>query len=280
MALDDAARKRWAGGTAVITGAGSGIGRGMARAAASMGMAVVLADIDGAGIDALAAELVSAGEQIVAVPTDVTDFASVERLADVAFNEVGEVRLLANNAGVEQVSLLWDAPADAWHRLLDVNLSGVYHGIRAFVPRLLDVGSPATIVNTASVASFTSGAYQGMYQVSKRAVLALSESLAADLEAVNAPIQVSVAFPSAVDTAIFQHASAEGAKDATAVLRSLRDLLADHGMDADAAGTVIIEAACVGRRWISTHPDDAAVFANLAVDRLQEIALEVKGDQT
>src|SRR5690348_13172535 len=78
MALDDAARERWAGGTAVITGAGSGIGRGMARAAASMGMAVVLADVDGKRIDAVAAELASAGGRTVSVATDVTDFASVE----------------------------------------------------------------------------------------------------------------------------------------------------------------------------------------------------------
>jgi len=272
MALEDAARERWAGGTAIVTGAGSGIGRGMARAAAAMGMAVVLADIDGERVATVAAELTARGAKTVSVPTDVSDFSSVERLADVAFDEVGDVRLLANNAGVEQTSLLWDAPVTAWHRLMGVNLTGVYQGIRAFVPRLLDAGRPATIINTASVASFTSGAYQGMYQVSKRAVLALSESLASDLETVNAPIQVSVAFPSAVDTAIFQAVAEEGGEAALGVLQSLRDLLADQGMDADVAGVVILEAACSGRRWISTHPDDAAVFATLARDHLAEIA--------
>lgn len=278
MALNDAARERWAGGTAVITGAGGGIGSGMARAAASMGMATVLADIDGERIDALAAELTSRGRQTVAVPTDVTDFASVEHLADVAFNEVGDVRVLANNAGVEQVSLVWEAPVAAWQRLVGVNLTGVYHGIRAFVPRFIDAGRPATVVNTASVASFTSGSYQGMYQVSKRAVLALSESLAADLEAVKAPIQVSVAFPGAVDTAIFRSAPEDGGEGAATMMHTLRDLLANQGVDPDRAGAVILEEACKGRRWISTHPDDAAVFANLAVDRLREIATELKGD--
>jgi NAD(P)-dependent dehydrogenase (short-subunit alcohol dehydrogenase family) len=206
----------------------------------------------------------------------VSEFASVERLANVAFDDVGGVRLLVNNAGVEQVSLLWEAPVTAWHRLMGVNLTGVYHGIRAFVPRLIDAGHPATVINTASVASFTSGAYQGMYQVSKRAVLALSESLAADLEAVNAPIQVSVAFPSAVDTAIFQHATEDGGQDTVQVLQSLRDLLADHGMDPDTAGAAILEAACSGQRWISTHPDDAAVFATMAVGHLHDIASELK----
>jgi NAD(P)-dependent dehydrogenase (short-subunit alcohol dehydrogenase family) len=117
-----------------------------------------------------------------------------------------------------------------------------------------------------------------MYQVSKRAVLALSESLAADLETVKAPIQVSVAFPSAVDTAIFRCAPEDGGEGAATMMQTLRDLLANHGVDPDKAGAVILEEACRGRRWISTHPEDAAVFANLAVDRLREIASELKGD--
>jgi NADP-dependent 3-hydroxy acid dehydrogenase YdfG len=275
MALDEVARGRWAGGTAVITGAAGGIGSGMARAAASVGMAVVLADIDTERIDTLADELASNGGRAAAVPTDVTDFASVEHLAEVAFNEVGDVRLLANNAGIEQVSLLWEAPVAAWHRLLDVNLTGAYHGIKAFVPRLIDAGRPATVVSTASVAAFTSGAYQGMYQVSKRALLALSESLAADLETVQAPIQVSVAFPAAVDTAIFRRAPDHGGEGAAVTKQNLRDLLANQGMDPDRAGALILEAAASGRRWISTHPD-AALFAESAVESLRQIASEVK----
>jgi NAD(P)-dependent dehydrogenase (short-subunit alcohol dehydrogenase family) len=249
----------------------------MARAAAAMGMTTVLADVDAERLDALATELVSAGARAIAVRTDVTDFASVERLADVAFDQAGDVRLLANNAGVEQVSLLWETPVAAWHRLLGVNLTGVYHGIRAFVPRLIDAGRPATILNMGSVGSFTSGSYQGMYQVSKRAVLALSESLAADLEAAGAPIGVSVAFPAAVDTAIFRDAADEGGEGAAMMMKTLRDLLANDGMASDAAGAVILEQACSGRRWISTHPDDAAAFVNMAVDRLQEISAALSG---
>lgn len=274
MALDEAARERWAGGTAVVTGAGGGIGGGMARAAAGLGMAVVLADLDPTPIEALARELVGAGARPVAVPTDVTDFAAVERLAEVACNEVGDVRLLANNAGIEHVSLLWEAPPEAWDRLLGVNLAGVYHGIRAFVPRLLEAGRPATIVNTASVASFTTGSYQGMYQVSKRAVLALSECLAADLEVVGAPIQISVAFPGAVNTPIFDRAAEDG-EGAGSMMQTLRDLLAEQGMDADEAGALIVHRAAEGRRWISTHPKVADAFARMALDRLHDIAAEV-----
>lgn len=277
MGPDDELRERWAGGTAVITGAGGGIGGGMARAAATLGMSVVLADLDGPRIDALAAELAVSGCRATAVPTDVTDYASVERLADVAFDRVGDVRVVANNAGIEHVSLLWESPPSEWQRLISVNLTGVYHGVRAFVPRLLAAGRPATIVNTASIASFTTGPYQGMYQVSKRAVLALSESLAGDLETVRAPIQVSVAFPGAVNTPIFARASEAGGPHAGTMMQTLRDLLADQGMDPDRAGELILHEAGHGRRWISTHPGTAAAFAQSALDRLREIVTEVEG---
>lgn len=276
MAIEDALRERWAGGTAVITGAGGGIGGGMARAASALGMAVVLADVDEERIDALAAELTAAGSRAVGVPTDVTDFASVEHLADVAFDDVGDVRLLANNAGIEQVSLLWESPPTEWHRLMSVNLNGVYHGIRAFVPRLIAAGGPATIVNTASIASFTTGPYQGMYQVSKRAVLALSETLAADLESVHAPIQVSVVFPGAVNTPIFTRAREDGGPAAGTMMQTLRDLLSDQGMDPDRAGEIVVHEAGRGKRWISTHPRTAAAFARSALDRLAEIVAEVQ----
>ena len=251
----------------------------MARAAAALGMALVLADVDGTRIDTLAAELADSGARVLAVPTDVTDYGSVDHLADVAFAEIGDVRVVANNAGVEHVSLLWESPPAEWQRLITVNLSGVFHGIRAFVPRLLAAGRPATIVNTASIASFTSGSYQGMYQVSKRAVLALSESLAADLETVHAPIQVSVAFPGAVNTPIFVRAREDGGPDAGTMMQTLRDLLADQGMDADRAGALILHEAGRGRRWISTHPGTAAAFAQSALDRLGQIVAEVEGDR-
>ena len=248
----------------------------MVRAAAELGMAVVLADVDGKRLDTLAAELVGAGVRAVPVQTDVTDYASVQQLADVAFDEVGDVRLLANNAGIEQVSLMWEVPPEAWQRLMAVNLSGVFHGIRAFVPRLIAAGRPATVINTASIASFTSGAYQGTYQVSKRAVLALSESLASDLARVKAPIQVSVAFPGAVNTAIFSRISEDGGKGAAGMMKSLRDLLTDQGMDPDRAGARIVRSAGLGRRWISTHPDEAVAFAEMALARLREICDEIR----
>src|SRR6185369_6260643 len=118
------------GGTAVITGAGAGIGAGLARyAARELRMRVVLADVDTPAITALESELPDA----VAVTCDVRDPAAVERLAE----QAGAVTLLVNNAGVEQFGYLWDTPVANWDRLLSINISGVFHGIRAFLPRML-----------------------------------------------------------------------------------------------------------------------------------------------
>jgi short-subunit dehydrogenase len=107
-------------------------------------------------------------------------------------------------------------------------------------------------------------------------LLALSESLAADLETVNAPIQVSVAFPGVVDTTIFRRAPDHGGARAATTMQNLRDLLANQGMDPDRAGALILQEAAKGRRWISTHPDDAVMFASSAVDVLQQIVSELE----
>jgi NAD(P)-dependent dehydrogenase (short-subunit alcohol dehydrogenase family) len=139
------AREPWDGHTAVITGAGSGIGAGMARAAAGMGMTVVLADVDEGRISQVANGIHRAGGRALPVPTDVTSLPAVEHLADVAFGEVGGVRLVANNAGVEHVGLLWEEPAESWHRLIGVNLHGGPEGRAAARPRPLDHGRVSSV---------------------------------------------------------------------------------------------------------------------------------------
>jgi len=269
-----ATTSHWTDATAVITGAGRGLGAGMARAAASFGMSVVVADIDAALAQSMADELTGTGGQAIAVPTDVTDPDAVDRLADAAFAAFDRVGLVVNNAGIEQVGLIWEAPSSAWHRLMDVNLHGTYHGIHSFVPRLIAAGGPATILNVSSIGGFTSGAYQGMYQVSKRAVLALSECLISDLETIGSPIQVSVAFPSAVNTRIFVDADvpSRAGPETDEVRTSLADYLANDGMDADEAGAMLLQQAGEGRRWLSTDLAAANVFATIQRDALSRIA--------
>lgn len=268
------AREPWDGHTAVITGAGSGIGAGMARAAAGMGMTVVLADVDEGRISQVANGIHRAGGRALAVPTDVTSLPAVEHLADVAFGEVGAVRLVANNAGVEHVGLLWEEPAESWHRLIGVNLHGVYHGIRAFVPRLIAAGEPAHVLNTASVGGLSAGAYHGGYQVTKHAVLALSECLAAELATVDAPVRVSVALPGPVDTRIFTDANAHGAGDTVVEgqLQAMRTMLADRGMTADEAGARLLAQVAEGRFWVTTHPSMVGEAAARRAERLLDLA--------
>lgn len=271
------AEELWDGRTAVITGAGSGIGAGMARAASRLGMTVVLADLSEKRLSRVASRIEGAGGRALVVPTDVTSLPAMEHLADVAFGDVGGVRLVANNAGVEHVGLLWEEPAESWHRLIGVNLDGVYHGIRAFVPRLVAAGEPAHVLNTASVGGLSTGAYHGGYQVTKHAVLALSECLAADLVTVNAPVRVSVALPGPVDTRIFTDANAHMAGGAVVEgqLQVMRTMLAERGMTADEAGARLLAQVAEGRFWVTTHPGMVRESAARRAQRLLDLARTV-----
>src|SRR5690348_17141139 len=131
------ARDVFGGGVAVITGAGAGIGAGLARHAARLGMTVVLADVDTKAVAALRDELVAAGGRAVDAVCDVRDPGALEALAERTYCDIGPVRLLVNNAGVEQFGYLWDTPVENWNRLVDINIGGVFHGVRAFLPRML-----------------------------------------------------------------------------------------------------------------------------------------------
>ncbi|HYZ93914.1 MAG TPA: SDR family NAD(P)-dependent oxidoreductase [Actinomycetota bacterium] len=196
--------KDLAGKTAVITGGGSGIGRGTALALADAGMNVVIADIDEAAAKTVADEVVSRGRAALVVPTDVTDRASVEALADAAWSEFGAVHVLHNNAGVF-IFMRLDSMSDAdWRWLLSINLEGVINGLQVFLPRLKELDGERHIVNTASMAGMLAGQYLGAYNATKFAVVAISETLHAELA--NEGIGVSVLCPGGVNTNIFQHA--------------------------------------------------------------------------
>lgn len=182
---------------AVITGAGSGIGEGIARAAAAAGMKVVVADIDIAKAQIVAADLQSGGSEAMAVAVDVSDLASVEALRDKALRQYGAVHLLCNNAGVWLGALMRDADIKDWQYLINVNLFGVIHGVKAFLPLLVDQGE-GHIVNTASVGGLISGPPEGLYTTTKFAVVGLSEALL--LEVAEHGVGVSVLCPGLVDT--------------------------------------------------------------------------------
>jgi NAD(P)-dependent dehydrogenase (short-subunit alcohol dehydrogenase family) len=187
---------------AVVTGAGSGIGAALAEGFAAEGMRVVAADIDTPGVEATASRIGASGGAALAVKVDVAQEASVAALADTAWDHFGQVDLLVNNAGVFQGGLSWERSVADWDWTLGVNLYGIIHAIRSFVPRMIAQDTEGHVVNTASVAAFVGGPLSSPYVVSKCAAFSLSECLACDLEAAQSKIGASVLTPSTIDTGI------------------------------------------------------------------------------
>ena len=188
---------------AVITGAASGIGLAIAHKAASLGMCLVIADIDKEQLAAAQLELEERGPvSVEPVVCDVSQDEQVAQLAQGAIDAFGAVHLLFNNAGVGGGGKLWELDADYWEWVLGINLYGVIHGVRHFTPLMIGQGE-GHIVNTASIAGLMSAPGTGPYTVSKHAVVALSEMLYGELKADNASVGVSVLCPSFVDTRIF-----------------------------------------------------------------------------
>ena len=197
--------KEFAGKTAVITGAGSGFGREFARLGAQLGMQLVLADIEPAALQETVSQVQAAGAQAIGQVCDVSRAQDVAQLAEAAYARFGAVHLLFNNAGVGGAGgLLWEASERDWQWVLGVNLWGVVHGVRQFVPRMLAQGEACHMVNTASVAGLLSAQLMGVYNVSKHAVVTLSETLYHDLRTVGASMGVTVLCPAFVPTGIHQ----------------------------------------------------------------------------
>ena len=187
---------------AVVTGAASGIGRALAEKFASEGMKVVLADVEEAPLAATAKEMTDAGATVLAVRTDVSKPAEIEALADRAWSAYGAVHVLCNNAGVGGGGLSWEVSAGEWDWVLGVNLFGVIHGVRIFVPRMLAGGDEGHVVNTASVAGLVSQPAMAAYNVSKFGVVTLTEGLHHDLTLRKTKLKASVLCPGWVKTRI------------------------------------------------------------------------------
>lgn len=187
---------------AVITGAGSGFGREFARIAAARGMHLALADVQQDALDAIATELRAADTKILARHLDVSDADAMDNFADAVFAEYGNVHLLFNNAGVGGGGLIWEHSVKDWQWVLGVNLWGVIHGVRCFVPRMIEGDDEGHIINTASVAGLLSAQTMGVYNVSKHGVVTLSETLFQDLRITGSKLGVTVLCPAFVNTGI------------------------------------------------------------------------------
>ncbi len=189
-----------AGRTAVVTGAASGIGLAIVEAFVTEGMQVLMADVDEGRLAEHAGRLTGAGARVRAVVADVRDPAALERVGQTAVAQFGALHVAVNNAGIVVTGNSWELPLEDWHRVIDVDLWGVIHGVHAFVPLILASGDEGHVVNTASMAAVYAPARLGPYAVSKHGVLGLSDVLRAELAAIDAPVGVSVVMPGMIKT--------------------------------------------------------------------------------
>jgi NAD(P)-dependent dehydrogenase (short-subunit alcohol dehydrogenase family) len=254
--------KQLSGRVAVITGGASGIGRGMAEAFAAERMKLVLADVEEAALASTVAELKTGGADAIGVRCDVTSPQSVAALAERALAQHGAVHVVCNNAGVAggAPASLWDAPLDDWKWVLDVNLWGVIHGMRSFMP-ILAQQDEGHVVNTASLAGMIPGG--GIYGVSKHACVALSEGLYRECRLRAPRVGVSVLCPGWVNTRIMdsERNRPEGPRPDPgalaaqyAAMRQVVEGLIKSGLPPRRVGEIVVEAIRADRFYVFTHP--------------------------
>lgn len=273
--------KTFSNRVAVITGAASGFGREFARIGAQRGMKLVLADIDGKALEQTRAQLEAGGAQVVALKCDVRKCSQIEQLADAAMRHFGAVHLVFNNAGVGCGGLIWESTESDWEWVLGVNLWGVINGVRIFTNLMLDCARRDSsfeghIVNTASMAGLVNAPAMGVYNVSKHAVVSLSESLYHDLALVDAPIGASVLCPYFVSTGISESSRNRPGDVATTEPPTASQLAAQNMVNKAVSGSRVsaVEVAEATFKaieekqfYIFSHPQALAGVA----DRMQDV---------
>ena len=257
------------GKTAVLTGAGSGFGLECARIGAKLGMNLVLVDVQQDALDKATAELQAAGAQVLARKVDVSKAAEMEALGQAVFETFGAPHFVFNNAGVGSGGLIWENTAQDWEWVIGVNLMGVAHGVRVFTPMMLEAAKkdPAFqghIVNTASMAGLLNAPNMGVYNVSKHAVVSLSETLYQDLALVTDQISASVLCPFFVPTGISQSHRNRPEELKTRGVKPTQSQLIGQAMSDKAVGSGKVSAADVAQKvfdaiaanqfYIYSHP--------------------------
>lgn len=239
---------------AVITGAGSGLGRALATRCSSEGMRIAIVDVQSDKLNSLREKLENDGTEVLACTLDVADEAGFLDFAQQCCAKYGTPDLLFNNAGILRVGETWSHSMDEWTKILSINVMGVVNGLNAFVPLMLEDGKPAHIVNTGSVGSLVAATGMAQYTATKMAVRGITECLANDLAAKNAPIDVSLLCPGPVLTSIGDELmgierSAEELDPADHMLAGEPDFITpDECVDR------VFSAICERKFWIFTHP--------------------------
>jgi NAD(P)-dependent dehydrogenase (short-subunit alcohol dehydrogenase family) len=254
--------KEFTGRTAVITGAASGLGLAFAHRFGAEGVQLVVADVENEALERAASDLRAKGYDVRAVISDVSSAEQVRALADRAVDEFGRVHLLFNNAGVVAHHDAWGGALEDWEWVIGVDLWGVIHGVRAFVPHMLEHGEPAHVVNTASVAGLLAFPGMSSYNVAKHGVVALSQSMRNELRDAN--VGVSVLCPGLVRTRILEshrNRPAGLAAPAAPIPAADRPEPTETLAPEDVAD-LVLDAVRADRFWILPHPR----YGELALD--------------
>jgi NAD(P)-dependent dehydrogenase (short-subunit alcohol dehydrogenase family) len=261
--------KDFQGKTAVITGAGSGFGLEVARIGAKLGMNLVLADVQQDALDKANSELQACGAATVSLLTDVSKAEQVEALGTACTERFGAPHFVFNNAGVGSGGLIWENTQKDWEWVIGVNLMGVAHGVRVFTPMMLaaakkDTAFQGHIVNTASMAGLLNAPNMGVYNVSKHAVVSMSETLYQDLALVTEQVHASVLCPFFVPTGISQSHRNRPQSLTSHGVRPTRSQLIGQAMSVKAVGSGKVTAAEVAQKvfdaiasnqfYIYSHP--------------------------
>ena len=269
------------GKAAVITGAAGGIGLGMAKAALGRGMRVMIADLDAARADETATQLREHGASISSAGCDVRDFAQVEALRDAALAELGGIDLWCNNAGIGLARPLPECTAADWELVLDVNLTGVTHGVRAVTPLLIDQGS-GHVSATSSLSGIVADPDLTIYNASKFAVVGLMEALALEMRRDHPGVTASVLCPGPVATDLIA-SSAKALADAGSEGDDPDGDVATYlarGMHPDDVGQLAIDGIAAGHFWLLPHPELTFSLLDARYDAMRRRELAPEEDWT
>lgn len=271
----------WNNKVAVVTGAGSGIGFAIVKKCITLGMKVVLADINEKDLQEVIKGLGVENSRVLGVKTDVSNYSEVEKLANNAFTTFGRVDVLFNNAGVADNSFVWESSLKDWEWVMGVNLMGVVHGIKAFVPSMIEQDSIGYIINTSSLSGLMS-ANLGIYSVTKHAVVSLSETLYQSLMLIHSKLKVAVFCPGFLKTNINksernrptglldnQEAKTKELRPELEKIKNFVDKVVEKGLDPNIAVDMLFTQLGEGKFYLQTHKDERTI--NMIKARMEGI---------